>query len=110
MIKIKHISDIIKIPEENFEEFLSDLRGTYLSLILLKSTMPDGFDFSKSLTCINFNFDGNGEVTPSCNGKELFTMRIVRDSASNHSDQGPASAGYDDSNQPPFMADLYLGA
>ena len=83
MITIKHISDIVKIPEENFEEFLSDLRGTYLSLILLKSTMPDGFDFSKSLLCINFNFDGKGEVTPMCNGQELFTMRVVRDSAPN---------------------------
>ena len=79
MIKITHISDMMKVKPENIEEFLSDMRAVYLSAMLIKESLPDDVDMSKILTHVDWTPDGLGNITPMCNGKELFNMRIVKD-------------------------------
>ena len=80
MIKIAHITDIAKIPPGNLDEFLSDMRTFYCSLELVKAALKDGADISKVVTHLNWIADGLGNITPTTkDGKELFTMRIVKD-------------------------------
>jgi hypothetical protein len=79
MIQISHISDIAKIPPENLDEFLSDMRAFYASLILIKAAFPPGTELKKAIPHLDWIADGLGNVTPICNGKELFSSRIVKD-------------------------------
>lgn len=79
-IKITHISDIAKIPPENLDEFLSDMRTVYCSLALVKAALPDGADLSKFVTHLDWVAEGLGNIPPTTSdGKKLFSMRIVKD-------------------------------
>ena len=81
--RISHITDLLQIPPEHWEECLLDLRGAVISLHLVKSmaSLSPGADFDVAKHCpyIDFEPDGKGETTPMLNDEPMFVMTLKRD-------------------------------
>lgn len=84
--RISHITDLLQIPPEHWEECVRDLRSAVISFHLVKSmaAITPGADFDVAAHCpyIDFEPDGKGEVTPMLNDEPLFVMTLKRDGKS----------------------------
>ena len=83
--RIAHITDLLKVPPEHWDECMRDLRGAMISLHLVQTMAAldpaANFDPMKDCPFIDFEPDGKGEITPMMNGKALFSMKVTRDEA-----------------------------
>ena len=81
--RIAHITDLLQIPPEHWDECLRDIRGAMISLPLIEAAAAcqPGARFKPADCCpyIDFDPDGKGEITPMINGESLFVMTIKRD-------------------------------
>ena len=81
--RIAHITDLMLIPPEHWEECVRDLRGSVPSLHLVKAmaAITPGADFDAAKHCpyVDFVPDGKGVITPMVNGVPLFTMTAEGD-------------------------------
>lgn len=80
--RIAHITDLLMVPPEHWDECIRDIRGAMINLHLLEAAAAiTGEKLNPADHCpyIEFIPDGKGEVTPMINGDPLFTMTLKRD-------------------------------
>lgn len=80
--RISHITDLMQIQPEHWDECMRDLRGFVISLHLIEAAAgADGrkVDMRKHCPFVNLTPDGKGEITPTVDGRELFTIKVTRD-------------------------------
>jgi hypothetical protein len=80
--RIAHITDLLDIPPEHWDEAMRDIRGAMISLHLVQAAAActgASFDPKKDCPFIDFIPDGNGDITPMSDGEPLFRMRVTRD-------------------------------
>jgi hypothetical protein len=101
---IAHITDLLKVPPEHWDECMRDIRGAMISLHLLEAAAAiagEKLNPTDHCPCIEFTPDGKGEVTPTINGDPLFTMTLKRD---DHVDYSVPSEKDDAPSQSPTPA------
>jgi hypothetical protein len=81
--RLSHITDLLQIPPEHWDECMRDLRGAMISLHLVEAAIAcapgASFDPKKDCPFIDFQPDGKGEITPMMNGTPIFSMKVTRD-------------------------------
>ena len=82
--KISHITDLMQIPPEHWDECMRDLRGCMVSMHLLRAGAcnPGAQPLAEpAVMCpvIIFTPDGKGEITPTVKGKPICQIKITRD-------------------------------
>lgn len=80
--RIQHITDLLQIQPEHWDECMSDIRGAMLSIHMVRAAGIMGepmADPKDMCPYIELEPDGKGEVTPMLNGEALFTMKVTRD-------------------------------
>lgn len=78
--KIDHITDLLALPDDHFDEAIRDLRGVRLYTQLMCSALEaKGLDLPPLrdlLPQIEFTSDGLGEIRPSLNGAPLSVIKM----------------------------------
>jgi hypothetical protein len=87
--RISHITDLLDIPPEHWDECMRDIRGCMVSLHLLRAAAscaenaPELAAPSDMCPFIEFTPDGKGDITPMCGDMPLMTLRVTRDGQAN---------------------------
>jgi len=104
--RIAHITDLLQIPPEHWDECMQDIRGCIVSLHLLRAAAasaenaPELVAPSDMCPFIEFTPDGKGEITPMCGDMPLMTPLVTRGDQANAKDQRAGDADARETQKP----------
>lgn len=78
--RIEHIADLLHVPPEDMDECMRDI-GNAIAIVraVRAAAALTGAPLAAVrtvLACIDFTPDGAGEITPTLNGREMFTVVV----------------------------------